>query len=263
MWMKREGLRVVLVVPIDSIHAEALEQLRKITYAIHWTKPALRTRIGMRFPGIRSVVWERLKSFTQHFANRGQPNARRTIVDAHPETLGLAVVVNSKSHLGDDQIKTWFAPDKLVRLVGKLARRYRPDAVIVEYIFSAPVFSKLPRRTLKIIDTIDVFSRKEDQVLAFGIKDPLACSEEEERRALLLADVIVAIQSREMSLLEALVPEREVILAGIDFDVTADSASTSSPNTIAVVASDNALNVHGLEAFCRNAGHRLRRGAQA
>src|SRR5207249_10728381 len=49
-WLHGEGYRVILVMAADSIDANALAELRKVTFAAHWTKPALRTRIGMRFP---------------------------------------------------------------------------------------------------------------------------------------------------------------------------------------------------------------------
>jgi glycosyltransferase involved in cell wall biosynthesis len=87
-------------------------------------------------------------------------------------------------------------------------------------------------------------------VLSFGITDFLASSEEDERRYLMKADVIIAIQSREADLLRALVPERQVILAGVDFDVVDDAFNRNPiPSRITVVASDNPLNVHGLRGF--------------
>ena len=147
-------------------------------------------------------------------------------------------------------IHEYFISDKLIATVGRLARRYKPRAVIAEYIFATPLFDVFPPAAVKIVDTIDVFSLKEHQVLAFGITDFLASSEEEERRYLLKADVVVAIQSREASLLRALVPEREVVLAGVDFDVVDDlRADSIVPFSIAVVASDNPLNTHGLREF--------------
>ena len=248
-WLDSEGFRVVLIIPVESIDANSVGELRKFTYAIHWTKPAFRTRLGRRFPYLRRKLWESLKPILMRALNDTEaPLGKRS--QAAPASSDISAVTTARRPLGDDQIKAWFAPDKLIALIGKLGRKYGPRAVIVEYIFSTPVFAALPVGTLKIVDTIDVFSRKEDQVLAFGIADPLACTEEEERRSLLLADVIVAIQSREAALLKALVPEREVLLAGIDFDVIdALTREEEVPNSIVVVASDNALNVHGLTAF--------------
>ena len=237
--------------PAEVIDAEALTELKKVTFAVHWTSPALRTRMGIRFPRLRSLLWEPIKA-ARRLVKRGTAT---TCTPRDPPEQGMgnvAVAMNSQRRLGDAQIKAWFAPDKLVMLVSKLARRYRPKAIIVEYIFSAPVFAAVPADTLKIVDTIDVFSRKEDQVLSYGIADPLACGEEEERHALLHADVIVAIQSREARLLKDLVPEREVILVGIDLDVVGGPREGEViPDSIVVVASDNALNVHGFGAFLR------------
>jgi glycosyltransferase involved in cell wall biosynthesis len=248
-WMKKAGYKVVLIVLADAIEAEALAELRSIVFAVHWTRPAFRTRLGRRLPLLRGLLWEPVKALARVIAISSS-SARELPAPfiSHPSPP-LANAMNAQRPLGDDQIKAWFAPDRLVRLVAALARKYKPHAVIAEYIFSTPVFAVLPEETIKIIDTIDVFSRKEDQVLAFGIVDPLACSEEEERRQLLRGDVIVAIQSREARLLKALVPQRDVVLAGIDFDIPEIADDLPEPGRIVVVASDNALNVHGFGEF--------------
>jgi glycosyltransferase involved in cell wall biosynthesis len=249
LWMKKEGYRVILIVPTDSIDPEALQKINAVTFAVHWTRPALRTRIGARFPRLRTLLWEPFKA-VRKLAKSAPTTETKVISEPSDASERLSKAMHARKHLGDAQIKAWFAPEKLVKLLARLARRYRPHAIIVEYIFSAPVLAAVPAGTLKIIDTIDVFSRKEDQVLSYGIADPLACTEEEERRALLQADVIVAIQSREARLLRELVPEREVILAGMDLDVVSDSREIDIiPDSVVVVASDNALNVHGLAAF--------------
>ena len=239
-WMKDAEYRVVLIIAAEFTDTEALRELRRLTFAVHWTKPAqstklaLRTRLGMRFPLVRKVVWESVKSVLHNL--RG-----------HAGTVLKSPQVGTAS---GDKINEWFVTERLIRLVGRLARKYQPHAVIAEYIFATPLFADLPEETLKIVDTIDVFSLKESQVGAFGIDDFLACSEEQERRYLLRADLVVAIQSREAALLRAIVPEREVILAGVDLDVVSDAFATgSTPFRIAVVASDNPLNVHGLRAF--------------
>ena len=233
-WLHGEGYRVVLVVPAESIAEDVLAELSKVTHAVYWTRPPLRTRLGKRLPYLRKALWEPLKPFFK------QP------VQANGDTG----VPKQPFSVGDSQIKKGLCPDSLIRLVGKLVRKYRPQAMIAEYVFLTPCFATLPPGTLKIVDTIDVFSRKTDQVLAFGIGDAQACTEEEERQYLLQADVIVAIQSREAELLKALVPERKVLLTGMDFDGVEKSSTVGTcPNSIAVIASDNALNVHGLRDF--------------
>jgi glycosyltransferase involved in cell wall biosynthesis len=248
-WMHREGYRVILVIPTESIDDDALVELRKVAFAVHWTRPAFRTRLGVRFPYLRALLWEPLKKVHQ-IVKGGTAASSEIGVNVDQEPDSISATMNSERNLGDAQSKGWFASESLLALVSKLVRRYHPRAVIVEYIFTVPIFRVVPQRTLKIVDTIDVFSRKADEVLAYGIADSFACSVAEERSALLQANVIVAIQSREARLLKELVPEREVIIAGMDLDVVSGLREEDViPDTIVVVASDNALNVHGLSAF--------------
>lgn len=232
-WLSGAGYRVVLIVPAESLDADVERELRRVTYALHWTKPPLRTRLGSRFPALRRALWEPTK----------------IVLGLRAQTISSTT--DSGYHAaGDRGLKESFAPARLIALVQRLGHKYQPIAAIVEYIFSTPVLSGLPAATLKIVDTIDVFSRKEEQVLAFGIRDPLVCTPEEERQYLLQADVILAIQSREAQLLKELAPEREIVLTGMDLDVIdASGADETQPASIAIVASNNALNVHGLNAF--------------
>jgi len=230
-WLHGEGYRVILVMAADSIDANALAELRKVTFAVHWTKPALRTRIGMRFPFLRKL--KRLLS-------------DRDVGGDHLSQVHRSGLPN----IGDYRVKRALCPENLVRLVGKLARKYEASALIAEYVFLTPCFNALPPDTLKLVDTIDVFSQKLEQVLVCGIDDAFACSKGEERGYLLQADAIIAIQSREAKLLRSLVPEREVILVGMDFAVTGNEpANVGNPDSIAVIASDNQLNVHGVRRF--------------
>ena len=235
-WLHGEGYRVILVMAADSIDANALAELRKVTFAVHWTKPALRTRIGMRFPFLRKMLWETLKRLLSD----------RDVGGDHLSQVHRSALPN----IGDYREKRAQCPENLVRLVGKLARKYEASALIAEYVFLTPCFNALPPDTLKLVDTIDVFSQKLEQVLVCGIDDPTACTKEEERGYLLQADAIIAIQSREAKLLRSLVPEREVILVGMDFAVTGNEPpNLGNPDSIAVIASDNPLNVHGLRRF--------------
>jgi glycosyltransferase involved in cell wall biosynthesis len=248
-WMHAEGYRVIVVIPTDSIADDALVALRKVAFAVHWTRPALRTRLGVRFPYLRALLWEPLKNFYEIVKGGAAPSSEIG-AKVDQEHNSVSATMNSERNLGDVRSKGWFASERLLTLVSKLLRRYHPRVVIVEYVFTVPVFRVVPQDTLKIVDTIDVFSRKEEEVLAYGIADSFACTVEEERRALLQADVVLAIQSREARLLKELVPEREVILAGMDLDVVSDLREEDViPDTIIVVGSDNALNIHGLSAF--------------
>jgi glycosyltransferase involved in cell wall biosynthesis len=155
------------------------------------------------------------------------------------------------STVGDGRKKKAVAPPQLSVLVAKLARKYNPVCVIAEYIFLTNCFALLKPDVLKIVDTIDVFSLRSKQVVQYGIDDdPWNCTAEEERAYLLRADAIIAIQKREASILQALVPERDVVTVGLDFEVDDSAASEKcQSDMITLVASDCPLNVHGLTGF--------------
>jgi len=160
-----------------------------------------------------------------------------------------------------DAIKKSFAHERLVRATALLCQKYDPCAVIAEYIFTAPCLDVVPPGVLKIIDTHDMFSRKSEQVVSFGIDDPFTCTRREERRYLLKCDLVIAIQSNEARMFRDLVPEREVVTVGIDFDDFAGNDGEGAiPGRILVVGSDNPLNIHGLEEFLKHAWPAVRAG---
>lgn len=136
--------------------------------------------------------------------------------------------------------------------VNDICRRITPVAVIANYMFMAPVFQAVPDRTLRIIDTHDMFSRQVEQVVAQGVEAPLACSPEVERKALLAADVIIAIQANEQKLFSKLVPEREVITVGIAEDEPVKATDRVNEGTVLFIGSSNMPNKNGIRHFLDN-----------
>jgi hypothetical protein len=236
--LKTAGYQVILVLGEQPRQKEHLNQLRRLVAQIHWVRPSWRTRVGGRFPRVRQHVWEKVKPLIPP-AKFGGNSAVSQFYERIP------------SAAGDERKKRGVIPPELVILVSKLGGRYEPIAVIAEYIFLTDCFALLPPGTLKIVDTIDVFSLRESQVLGHGIDDdPWNVTAGEERAYLLRADVIVAIQKREARVLKELVPEREVLTVGIDFDIdTCATSKQTGPGSITVVASAAPLNVHGLKKF--------------
>src|SRR5207253_9127179 len=163
-----------------------------------WETLNLRTRIGMRFPFLRKMLWETLNLRTRigmrfpFLRKLKRLLSDRDVGGDHLRQVHRAGLPN----IGDYRAKRALCPENLVRLVGKLARKYEASALIAEFVFLTPCFNALPPDTLKLVDTIDVFSQKPEQVLVCGIDDALACSKGEERGYLLQADAIIAIQSR-------------------------------------------------------------------
>src|SRR5262249_25273066 len=142
------------------------------------------------------------------------PQVAKTIEPRLPSGL----IRNSLAeYLRTQAIEDALAPGSLVSATRALCARYSPDVVVAEYAFATPCLSVVPKRTIKIIDTHDVFSRRRSHVVRYGIDDRYYLSRWQERRYLLKGDVVIAIQHVEAELLAGLVPEREVIEVGVDF----------------------------------------------
>jgi glycosyltransferase involved in cell wall biosynthesis len=157
------------------------------------------------------------------------------------------------------KFERWVCSPAVVSNVRSICAELSPQVVIAEYIFFGACLDAIPPGTFRVIDTHDMFSQKEQRVLAYGIEDALACTPAMERERLLKADLIIAIQSREARLMSALVPERRVITVGIDFDVlSARAVADAVRGRILVVGSDNPMNLHGLRSFIEQAWPAIR-----
>jgi glycosyltransferase involved in cell wall biosynthesis len=153
------------------------------------------------------------------------------------------------------ELRERFAPSALVEATYDVCQRHAPDVVLAEYAMAAPCLAAAPATALKLIDTHDVFSRRQPSSDGDGGDDELRLTADDEARLLREADAIIAIQPREAEMLAALVPEREVITVGVDFptaDAGAAEATTAAPR-ILLVGSDNDANVRGSLAFHRHA----------
>jgi hypothetical protein len=152
----------------------------------------------------------------------------------------------------DPQIVKMMMNDGLIAHVERAMAYYRPKVVVAEYVGMSPCLDLSPPQALKIIDTHDVFSSRAEKACMPDSDDPFACTGEQERHCLLRADVVMAIQSGEAQVLQRLVPERQVISVGVDFAV-AEFPSVGLHKSVLVTASDNPMNVRGIEDFLREA----------
>ena len=149
-----------------------------------------------------------------------------------------------------------FCHDALVATLVQLQSSLRPCAVIAEYIWMTRGLPLLDPGLLTVIDTIDVFSTYHEKVGTFGVPGWDVPPEEEARR-LARAKVIVAIQREEAQILSALAPDREVLTAGVDFEVIEHGDWPPDP-IVFCVGSDNPRNMLGLRDFLRFAWPEIR-----
>jgi hypothetical protein len=145
-----------------------------------------------------------------------------------------------------------FAPDLLIALVGDLARALDATTVIAEYIFMSRALSRVPSKSRRVLDLIDVFSSKHEKVLRYGVDDQFAVSREEEAYLLRRADVAIAIQAEEAEAVRSLVPGMAVVTAGIDYPIVRPRHDPRGDQVL-IVGSDNPMNRAGLSAFLRYA----------
>ena len=130
-------------------------------------------------------------------------------------------------------------------------RRFAPIAVVAEYIWMAPCLDVVTSGALRIVDTLDLMHVRRE------FKDKLShvwvdTTAEEERGLLERADVIVAIQSRELEHFRSLVPTRTVVC--VPHFVSEERAfGASHGRIVGIVGSDNPGNIDGLNAFLEGA----------
>ena len=144
-----------------------------------------------------------------------------------------------------EKVRAFHGKPYLIQATGVLCKRYRPTAVVAEYVFTTPCLREVPSGVLTFVDTHDMFSRRDPE-------DPLYCSPEEERAYLLTVDVVIAIQAAEAEHFRALVPERKVVTVGVDYEVVTQrrTGDEISGNIVLVVGSNYPANIAGLKDFC-------------
>jgi glycosyltransferase involved in cell wall biosynthesis len=142
-----------------------------------------------------------------------------------------------------------FCHDTVCAVVAALTETLGRVALVAQYIFMTRFLPMLGGDVLRIVDTIDVFSQKGTNVIGFGIADAEVSPSDEARR-LERADVVVAIHDADASALKALVPAREVLVAGVDADVETSRRWPSQPVAL-LAGSSNPLNLVGLRDFLR------------
>jgi glycosyltransferase involved in cell wall biosynthesis len=148
---------------------------------------------------------------------------------------------------------------RLERFAGEVAYANPPFAAIASYAWLAPVLDHMPPGTLRILDTIDIqHVRRERAAAAGGDLAHVVCSRDEECRELRRADVLLAIQAEEAASLEAMCPEREVLLVEHAMPQPTVAPSRMDSKTVLYVGNRYDPNVRGLEWMLRTVWPQVR-----
>jgi len=146
-----------------------------------------------------------------------------------------------------------------IRAVSATARRRRPDMVLSEYAFFSRCFASLPQSTIRVIDTVEVFSRNTEQFAATGVAANLVSSRQSESMVLGRADVVLAIQRDDADFLRDLVPTKRVITVGHVYPEARPRVASPRRGVVLYVGSSNQYNRHGLELFANDAWPSIRK----
>jgi glycosyltransferase involved in cell wall biosynthesis len=236
-WLRSKGFRLTFVLqPLDVDYPQFVPQLTNIVDEV--------------------IVVER-----QDFVERMHRLVR---LPARIVRRAVAAVLPRKSRASlkpaspytDLDAQCWPAT---VRAVTSAARRHPPALVVSEYAFFSQCFATLPASTIKIIDTLEVFSRNTEQFEAAGVTANLLSTRESESIALSRADLVIAIQPDDAEFLRNLVSSKPVITVGHVYPEARARAASPQRGTILYVGSSNQYNRHGLELFATHAWPRIRK----
>jgi len=236
-WLRSKGFWVVFILqPLDVDSPEFIPQLARIVDEVIVVE--------------ENGLLERMRRLMLLPARVG----RRVLSALYP-SMRLISLDGARSDHTDIDSKCWPAT---LRAVAAAARRRRPAIVLSEYAFFSQCFAKVPASTLRVIDTVEVFSRNAEQFENSGVAANLVSTRESESVALSRADLVLAIQSDDAEFLRNLVPTKRVITVGHVFSEARPRATSLRRGIVLFVGSSNEYNRHGLEMFLANAWARIR-----
>jgi glycosyltransferase involved in cell wall biosynthesis len=174
------------------------------------------------------------------FPTRGGSQARIIALIRSLQAAGFSVVLVSRRLLRPGlrpgirtTLKTWSLVDCLIQVDASgfgtgsplaydckpflrpliaAVQRFKPAAVIAEYIWMAPCLDVVPGDTLRLLDTHDVMHVRRSMYAGQpGEAWWVDCSREEEQALLNKADIVMAIQRHEAEVFRAMLPGKTVM----------------------------------------------------
>ena len=133
--------------------------------------------------------------------------------------------------------------------LSRAVRRFKPVAVIAEYIWMAPCLDVVPAGTLRVLDTHDLMHVRKAMYEGQPEGAWVECSREEEQSLLAKADVVMAIQRHEAEVFRGMVPTKTVIHVPHCCEVRDTPLGAGTNDVVVFVGSTIEGNLLGLRAF--------------
>lgn len=141
-------------------------------------------------------------------------------------------------------------PNGLDDFVAKLHKREHFDYVMVEYVFMSKALTKLGKEVTKIIDTHDILANRAYMYYDIGVKPKtFYTSRCQERKGLLRADIIFAIQKDEKKYFAKQVRKRRRILTIGNYFEPVEQIEVKQNKKVLFVGSNNDPNREALQYF--------------
>jgi glycosyltransferase involved in cell wall biosynthesis len=128
------------------------------------------------------------------------------------------------------------------------------DAVLLEYVYFSKVLLNIPAKTLKLLDTIDIYANRDLKFTHKGFAPNFFyTTDREEAKGLNRADVVIAIQENERDFFESIVrKETKVITVGHPIEVHNTYQERKSRHRLLFLASNNQPNVLSIQYFIKD-----------
>ena len=160
------------------------------------------------------------------------------------------------------RLDAWCPPAFRAR-AARLVAEWRPDVVLVEYVFLSACLPVLRMATarppLTVIDTHDVMHHRRAVYAAAGLRAQwFHVTRAAERRGLARADLVLAIQEEDARVFREMLPRGTVLTVQHAEPVTPAPRAAAEPARLLVVASYNDINVVGLRWLLDHVWPRVR-----
>ena len=218
-YLRQVGFRVELAIPYPGRHASR-EIAAKVDHLYTCSTPLITLNEWSKesLPGAISRPLSRLLEPT---IRRRQLRLRKPLVTGNLSSFILRKI----------------NPD-LVALTKRVTHAHPPRAVIAQFAWTARCLDEVPRGVLKVLDTHDVQHLRRDRAREAGGDLPgHVCTREEEIRELARAQVLLAIQRQEETLLQNLCPKKPVVLVEHAENTRNPLPSPSDSKTVLFVGS--------------------------
>lgn len=141
-------------------------------------------------------------------------------------------------------------PNGLDEFVAELHKKEHFDYVMVEYVYMSKALTKLGRGVTKIVDTHDILADRAYMYYDMGVKPKtFYTSKNQERKGLLRADIVLAIQKDERKyFIKQLRNKRKVLTVGNYFE-TVEDVKVCPQKKVLFVGSNNDPNREALQYF--------------